>query len=414
MASPLRFLRRLFALPGNMERISTHAAKVDELMNVLQSLHGELRAMRLDSQELHQEQALRFRDARTAAEEKLHSIFQEIEQLRAGRSIFDRLGPMNDALQDIRKQTDLITRLSEFTSRVPEMNDALQDVRKQLNLLSRINDLVCDIKNSTEALEKGGPALHIDARLAEIKAAHRNAGNPKWLGAFEKQIYSQNGEDGIIAEIFRRIGTSTKIFVECGVSDGLECNTTALLAEGWTGYWAEMDPHFVKVIKDKFAPLLGRKLQLLETFLTAENVESTLAKVPKGIDLLSIDIDGNDYWLWKAIKTIDPRVVVIEYNATYQPPISWVMSYNPEHRWNGSRYYGASLLALTELAATKGYALVGCDLTGNNAFFIKQELVQEKFLTPATAEKHYEPPRYFLVHSEGHKRDFGSFEISPR
>jgi hypothetical protein len=389
MPSPLRFLRRLFALPGNMERISTHAAKVDELMNVLQSLHGELRAIRLDAQELDEQQALRMKDARAATEEKLHSIFQEIEQLRAGRSIFDRLGPMNDALQDMRER---------------------------LNLLSRINDLVCDIKNSTDALEKSGSALEIDERLDQIKAGHRHAGNPKWLGAYEKQTYSQNGEDGILSEIFQRIGTTNKTFVECGVSDGLESNTTALLAEGWKGWWVEQDSHFVDTIKKKFAPLLQKNLHLIEKFLTAENVGQTLteANVPKEIDLLSIDIDGNDYWLWKAMTSIDPRVVVIEYNATYRPPVSWVMTYNPEHRWNGSRYYGASLQALTELAATKGYVLVGCDLTGNNAFFVKESLAKEKFLTPATAEKHYEPPRYFLVHSEGHKRDFGSFDISPR
>src|SRR5207249_8244926 len=86
------------------------------------------------------------------------------------------------------------------------------------------------------------------------------------------------------------------------------------------------------------------------------------------IDLLGIDIDYNDYWVWKAIEVVQPRVVVIEYNATLRPPLSLTVPYAPTASWNGSNYYGASLEALVRLGRTKGYRLVGCSMSGINAF----------------------------------------------
>jgi hypothetical protein len=114
------------------------------------------------------------------------------------------------------------------------------------------------------------------------------------------------------------------------------------------------------------------------------------------IDLLSIDIDGNDYWVWQSITVVEPRVVVIEYNARYPPGLSWIMPYNPRNQFWDDGYFGASLSALEELGRQKGYVLVGCDFTGTNAFFVRQGLANGKFCAPFVAENHYEPPRYFL------------------
>ncbi|OEU66622.1 MAG: hypothetical protein BBJ57_02495 [Desulfobacterales bacterium PC51MH44] len=249
------------------------------------------------------------------------------------------------------------------------------------------------------------------------KHLYKNAkySDPTRLNRFEYQVYSQNGEDGIIEEIFNRIGTRNKFFVEFGVENGLQNNTAYLLTKDWTGCWIEANEAWVKEIKQKFNSLIQEKRLLVrQAFITGENIESLLveAQVPKEFDLLSIDIDGNDYWVWKAIKSYRPKVVVIEYNPMFRPDAKWIMKYNPEAIWNGTSYYGASLKSLEMLGLEKGYKLVGCNFLGVNAFFVREDLVEDKFCAPFTAENHYEPARYHLTRRNGHPRDFGDFTRS--
>jgi hypothetical protein len=127
------------------------------------------------------------------------------------------------------------------------------------------------------------------------------------------------------------------------------------------------------------------------------------------IDLLSIDIDFNDYWVWKAVNAVNPRVVVIEYNAMLRPPMSLVVPYEPTQRWDGSNYGGASLEALVRLGQSKGYRIVGCSFAGANAFFVRDDLCADHFVAPATAEEHYEPTRYFFAAQPGHRPRFGPY-----
>jgi hypothetical protein len=265
-------------------------------------------------------------------------------------------------------------------------------------------DIIGSIQNLREAIAE-------DYIKREI---HENARyqNPKKLNKYEYQVYSQNGEDGIISEIFNRIGTRTKFFVEFGVGNGLESNTAYLLLKGFAGCWIEANDTYVKVIDQKFNSLIYEKrLTVRHAFVTAENIETLFkeANVPGEFDLLSIDIDGNDYWVWKAIKNYHPSVVVIEYNGLFPPDVELVIRYNPKFNWNGTCYYGASLKALEILGLKKGYKLVGCDFRGINAFFVRQDLVADKFLEPFTAENHYEPIRLHLLTKMGHPRDFGDF-----
>ena len=133
------------------------------------------------------------------------------------------------------------------------------------------------------------------------------------------------------------------------------------------------------------------------------------AGVRGALDLLSIDLDGNDYWVWESVAAIAPRVVVIEYNATLRPPHRLVMRYNPAHAWDGSNYFGASLKALEVLGERKGYHLIGCSLSGTNAFFVRRELVGDRFLAPFTAENHYEPARYVSIPA-GHPARIGPYK----
>lgn len=236
--------------------------------------------------------------------------------------------------------------------------------------------------------------------------------DPLRLIRFSHQVYSQNGEDGLIAEICRRVGTPTRKFVEIGVGDGLENNTTALLAQGWSGWWLDGNEAAAESIRASFKrPLAQGTLSLRCAKVTAENISSQLESllVPREFDLLSIDIDRNTYWVWAAMSDYKPRIAVIEYNATYPPEVDWKVDYRPELTWDGTAYMGASLKALELLGRQLGYALVGCDFMGVNAFFVREDLCGDKFATPFIAENHYEPPRYGLINRVGHKSNFSDY-----
>ena len=247
---------------------------------------------------------------------------------------------------------------------------------------------------------------------ADELAKPRNA-DPKRLLRYGFKVYSQCDEDGIIQEIFRRIGTGNKIFVEFGVGPEFECNTVKLLVEGWRGLWLDGSPDNIANIHQHFDPFVrDGRLQAMQSFITAENINSLIAQngISGDIDLLSIDIDRNDYWVWQAIDVVKPRVVVIEYNATLRPPMSLVVPYEPTQTWNGTNYFGASLEALVRLGRKKGYRLVGCSFNGANAFFVQDEFAGDHFLDPPTAEEHYEPPRYFFsLLAAGHRQQPGLF-----
>ena len=236
----------------------------------------------------------------------------------------------------------------------------------------------------------------------------------KCLIKYGQKIYSQNEEDGIIREIFNRIGTSNKIFVEFGIGDGLENNTLALLLSAWKGLWIEGSSSSVNKIKAKFKSVINNeRLKVVEAFITKDNINEIIsANIPdKEIDLLSVDIDGNDVHVFNEISVINPRVVVIEYNAKFPPPIMFSVDYNPAHMWKGDDYMGASLEYIEKNLDAKGYNLVGCDLSGSNAFFVREDLVTDKFLAPYTAERHYQPARYYLVGGfVGHRATYSSVE----
>lgn len=224
--------------------------------------------------------------------------------------------------------------------------------------------------------------------------------DPKRLLRHGSKTFSQNGEDGIIAEIFHRISASSRKFVEIGVGNGLENNTALLLAQGWSGWWVEGGSRNLEQVKLNLrAPIRSGQLAVSPATVTAENAPGLLAGlgVPAEFDLLSIDIDRNTYWIWAALDGLRPRAAVIEYNSIYPPSMDWKVEYRPDLSWNGTAYFGASLKALELLGRKLGYALVGCDLTGVNAFFVRDDLCAGKFAEPFTAENHYEPPRYRMM-----------------
>lgn len=248
--------------------------------------------------------------------------------------------------------------------------------------------------------------------VSELLAAPRYD-DPQSLSRHGFKVYSQNDEDGIIAEIFRRVGTTNRTFIEFGVETGLESNTLKLLLEGWNGLWIEGSETFVKQMLRKFKNVVqSGRLQIKHGFIDRDNIDGFIAPFYTGeIDLLSIDIDGNDIHVFQAIEVVQPRVVIIEYNGKFPPPLSIAQAYDPRHQWRGSDYGGSSLAAITRVAEDKGYVLVGCNITGVNAFFVRHELVRDQFLAPYTAAHHYEPARYFLweTFESGHQPDWGEY-----
>jgi len=235
-------------------------------------------------------------------------------------------------------------------------------------------------------------------RLQELSRP-RHA-DPLRLTRYGHKVFSQNDEDGIIAEIFNRIGIHRRLFVEFGVESGIECNSLWLLMQGWSGLWIEGNNKCYNNILSTHSHWIKSGNLLVENqFITAENINEIISSAYKEceIDLLSIDVDYNDYCIWSAIDIVSPRIVVIEYNATWAPPVSITVPYSPSSIWDGTNYFGASISALTKLGKCKGYELVGCCLAGVNAFFVRNDLIGSKFLNPGSAEEHYEPARYFLA-----------------
>ena len=227
---------------------------------------------------------------------------------------------------------------------------------------------------------------------------HRSV-NVKDIASFERRVFSQNGEDGIIYELFRRIGTTNRYFVEFGVEDGLECNSAQLArCANWNGLFIEGNRASFNRLQRNYAGLSN--LRFAHHFVTRENIVQIFRAhgVPQEPDLLSIDIDGNDYWVWQSLEEFRPRVVVIEYNAMYPPPARWIMSYNPGHAWDGTSYHGASLTSLTELAHAKQYSLVGTDSHGVNAFFVQNTLLVQLGLPSLSPEAAYHPPNFGILY----------------
>ena len=196
------------------------------------------------------------------------------------------------------------------------------------------------------------------------------------LSKATKQVHSQTQEDGIIEAIFQHIGTTNKVCVEFGGGDGFSLsNTRYLIEQGWKGHLWDKTP---------------RGADVLAADITAESVNEVFRQfgVPEEFDFLSLDIDGNDYWVWKALKH-RPRVVVIEINGAFDD--HRVMLYNPSHSHDLTNYYGASLPAMRSLGVTKGYSLV-YQAHSLNAFFIRSDIEPNQAIEVPFTVRHGHAP----------------------
>jgi hypothetical protein len=277
------------------------------------------------------------------------------------------------------------------------MNSVAKSVRS-LQKLDETTDRL-DRLFQIERAKLSQEVLSTDARLAD----------PRCLNRFEYQVFSQCGQDGIIAEIFRRLAVERGFFVEFGVGagDGFETNTVNLLLQGWRGVWMEASAEACGTIRRNFEDVLREgRLRLEQTFVTVDNIADSFARagIPTEFDLLSIDIDGNDPWIWQALRSYKPKCVSIEYNAYFPAQQEWIMPYRAEHAWEATIEYGASARSLERIGTELGYRLVACDIAGCDCFFVRSDLCGEHFAPPFTAPQWHHPARHFLVSRPGHAR----------
>ena len=218
----------------------------------------------------------------------------------------------------------------------------------------------------------------IDRRLGALADVVRRAEPGLWgsadLTRYEHKVFSQNGEDGVLVEIFNRVGATSRYFVEFGIQNGTEGNAV-LLADvfGWSGLFLEADPQDFAELSAKY---VGSRVACRQARVTAATIDALFADagVPPEPDLLSVDIDGNDLYVWDALTAARPRVVVIEYNSGIAADRPLAQPHDPDRGWDGSGGFGANLAALDVVAARKGYRLAHTDLSGVNAFYVRDDL----------------------------------------
>lgn len=220
------------------------------------------------------------------------------------------------------------------------------------------------------------------------------------LSCFEKKVFSQNGEDGVLEKIFQEVGTTSKYFVEFGTGDGSECNTRYLReVKNWKGL----------LLDYKYENQL---INLHQCLITAENICEIFEKhqVPNEFDLLSVDIDGNDFYVLKAIlEKYRPRVIIAEYNSWFEIQDK-IVPYHPYFKSDATNYWGVSITALYNLASKKGFSLVYAEDKGVNVFFVRNDVLNESlahFKNTNRIEKIYRDPRYiYPVEYRVHNRPF--------
>jgi len=264
--------------------------------------------------------------------------------------------------------------------------------KKNLNMIGRIknklNSLrpnVADVQHSINKLNKKIDVLDSDIKFQNgiLLSKQQNYQNITKISDAEFKVYSQWGDDGIIQFLINNIEIKNSNFVEFGVENYLESNTRFLLRyNNWSGLVIDGSSKHIDSIRSH-AEFWQHDLTAIHSFITAENINELLSSkgIPEDLGILSIDVDGNDYWIWKAITVVQPRIVIIEYNAVFGPSREITIPYNADFVRSKAHYshlyFGASLAALSRLGKEKGYSLIGCNSAGNNAYFLRNDCLSK-------------------------------------
>ena len=218
--------------------------------------------------------------------------------------------------------------------------------------------------------------LILNAKVLSLK--NKNLKKIKDLSEVEFQVYSQWGEDGIIDWLINKFPEIPKSFLEIGTQDYKESNTRFLLInKNWDGFLIEADGAAVKDIKSQRV-FWKHRLKVKNEFITKNNINEIIKKfnVPKKLGLLSLDIDGVDYWVLNELSVLDPSIIICEYNSLFgkkkSVTVPYKNNYSRSEEHYSNLYYGASIKAFINQMKKKNYFLIGTNSAGNNAFFIKK------------------------------------------
>jgi hypothetical protein len=269
----------------------------------------------------------------------------------------------------------------------------------------RLVDRVLDIhfQRARDYIKRELDRLAILAAQPRIAQLRSSRSLPR-LGEAELRIFSQFGEDGIIQYLIQHVPIGEETFIEFGVENYREANTRFLLVNNnWRGLIMDGNPALASILRED--PLYWRHdLNAVSAFITAENINGLIenAGLRGDIGLLSIDIDGNDYWVWQALTVVSPRIVICEYNSLlgwrYPVAVRYRQDFNITRAHYSNLFYGASLPALCHLAKEKGYEFVGSNSAGCNAFFVRGDLRHD--LPRPTVEEGYVRSRFRSSTSE--------------
>jgi hypothetical protein len=291
-------------------------------------------------------------------------------------SLYELYCRKKSALRDSKSSEKMIAnRIRNKIRKYVPFRGTLSDIQTQLS------EIIIKIEKIQESL----------GRLESRQLSGLDSGK---IQDFEFQVYSQWGEDGIIQFLINEIEIENKIFVELGVEDYTECNTRFLLVNNnWSGLAIDGCEKYVERIKSSKSYWLYN-LKVVNAFITRDNINLLLeSNGLKGeIGLLSIDIDGNDYWIWDAIDIISPIIVIIEYNHRFGSKDAVTIPYDENFvrsKHHSMIYFGASLKALCILAEKKGYEFIGCSNNGVNAFFVRKDKypISLRKISPETGYK---------------------------
>lgn len=243
-------------------------------------------------------------------------------------------------------------------------------LNNKINIIdSRVNKISRDIGNQTLLLGK------------ELSNKSKKLGVLETIQDAEFKVFSQWGEDGIIQYLINKIDIQNKTFVEFGCGNYIESNTRFLLFNNnWSGLIMDGSKKYIDYIKND-ENYWKYDITAKQAFISPQNINQLIgdAGFKEEIGLLSIDIDGNDYWVWEAINVINPAIVIIEYNSLFGYERAITIPYDENFdRMNAhysGLYHGASLSALCHLGNKKGYSFIGTCSNGVNAFFIKNDKI---------------------------------------
>jgi hypothetical protein len=338
----------------------------------LKSLAVRLRRFLLEGLRHDFDKELRAQDKRhkVALGEALDRQARELTKAFEGQQA-RQLGELQQRVRDLELS------LNKVPGPLSKMKDRIRALEAQ-EVLGRVE--------RKKALQKLNALLRREY-VAELVANRY----PHAITARRFGLLSQNEEDGMTLALLKACGVRTKTFVEIG--SGMNGGNSGVLAEelGWRGLMVDLQPHRVERCVERFGEPGRVECRAYE--VTSDNIDRILEDhgLTGEVDFFSLDIDSYDYWVLEAMTACSPRVLVVEYNADFGPEAAVTIPHDASLEGVPQGYHGASLAAFGKLCARKGYRLVGCDASGTNAYFLRNDLQPE--IPAVSVERAYRPPR---------------------